>query len=211
MMPSRGTDFARKACALAATDNMREAIGFLSHHWGPTSTAAMELKASVSGAESTDNSGAMSINGESGPEFLELVHSLCIIGRLQNLRRVPSGIPVCIEGRAAVAYWVEQSRAVPMSNVAFTRQSLYSLKSAALTVFSNELVRSGSERAVAVVRDDLVEAAVRLSDLAFIDPSQCGLGRRVTRIGHERADDYRHARATWLMTLKLHSRSSRAI
>jgi Phage capsid family len=175
MYLGRGFAFARKALAIAATGNALEAVRFASSRWGADSTPARELKSAVAGGATTDSDYSDLIGAdESAAEFLEVVEGQSIQGRLQGLRKVPSGVPVCGLTGGATAYWVGSGKSIPVSRQAFARVSLRSLNVAALIVVSNELARTASARGVALMRADLIEAGTRMMDLTFVDPSNAG-------------------------------------
>ncbi|KQW36516.1 hypothetical protein ASC76_17780 [Rhizobacter sp. Root404] len=148
-------------------------IAFAAKHWGAKSTVVQEMKAAISGGETTDGSGALVMN-ESVAEFFDTVRSLSILGRMQGLRRLPARVPVLLQASGSTAYWIGESKAIPVSRTAFSRDTLDVYKVAALTVFSREMAASASERAIAVIKNDLIEAGVRLLDLSLIDPSVAG-------------------------------------
>ena len=102
-----------------------------------------------------------------------MVNGQDLLGKL-NLSRVPPRVPVIGFGSGASAYWVGQSKATPVSRQAFDRLTVFSKKVAALTIVSNELLNSADPRAEQRFLQDLISAAVSLSDWAFVDPSNSG-------------------------------------
>ncbi len=168
----RGQTFARTTIAKAATSDARAALAFAATRWGSQSGPALELKAAIAGGatDDADYVGLVGTANEAASEFLDMVSQLDLIGRL-GLRRVPPGVPVVAGSSGATAYWVGQSKAVPVSRQAFERISMYSKRLAALVVVSNELLQSADPRAEALFLRDLIRAAVALSDSSFIDPA----------------------------------------
>lgn len=178
MLP-RGQNFARKAIALAATQNVREALAFATAHWGSASQVVSEMKTAVAAGTTGDADYAALVGtAESEAEFLELVDQQSIFGRLQGMRMVPTGVPICLVTGGATAYWVSASKGTPTSRQAFDRSSMFALRIGAITVFSNELARSASPQAEQVFRRDLIRAAVELTDLSFIDPGNAGVSEK---------------------------------
>ena len=180
---NRGTSFAQKTAATIATANLREAVAFAVAHWGATATATLELKSAVAGGSADDNDSALTV-GESDAEFLDIVRGRWLLGRMQNLRRVPISLPVNFLSTGSTAYWVGESKGIPLSRTAFTRLTMSPKKLASITVFSNDLAVSGSGQAIATIRDDLEEAGVRSGDLALIDPSNAGSATTPASITH---------------------------
>jgi HK97 family phage major capsid protein len=172
----RGHDFVRKAIAVGAAESSRQAADIAAKRYGFGSKPVAEIKAAVAAGVTTDSDfSALAGGSESAHEFLEVVRELSLLGRLQNLRRIPSGVPVNVQTGGSSAYWVGQHGATPVSRAAFERKSKRSLRIAAISVFSNELFASASPEAEDLFRRDLIRAAVELEDLSFIDPSNAGI------------------------------------
>lgn len=172
---SRGMDFARLGIAKALTTTT-VAPALAAARWGrDTSVYAILQKAAVSGGDTSgDWSGLVDLNA-AAREFLDAVAPATILGKLEGLRRVPANVSYVRTATAAIAYWVGESKAIPVSPLAFNRSRMAALKVAALVVFSKELLENASPEAEALVRRDLIRAAAIATDAAFITPTNAGV------------------------------------
>ena len=139
--------------------------------WGQhKDVIATRLKAAVAGL------GLNSIEGGSQVhhDLLAALRPLTIVGRLQNLRRVPPRIPMLTQAMGSVATWVGQGQGRRLSVGTYERENLELLTVAAMSVATEELLRDGSMEAEGALLHDLLAACVQALDGAFIDPSSAG-------------------------------------
>jgi HK97 family phage major capsid protein/HK97 family phage prohead protease len=104
-------------------------------------------------------------------EFIELLRPKTIIGRIQNLRRVPFNIRVGATSSGSSSAWVGENAPIPASAMAFTSVTLGHAKAASLVVLTQELVDDSTPAAEGLVRDDMIKAMTQFLDQQFIDPS----------------------------------------
>lgn len=192
MTPSifKGAAFTRSAIALAATvgETPHAAAAYAAERWGPSSEVATALarKSAVSGAGTQSGAWGAELVGadNAATEFVELVRPMTIIGKLKGLRRVPALAPVVVQSGGAVAYWVGPGAPRPLSPMAFNREVLQPRTVAAISVFSNELLRDATIPAETSIRDDLVAACASAIDATFIDPANTGSDTMPVSITH---------------------------
>lgn len=172
----KGTTFTRAAIAKAVVNgDPVAAMHYASNRWGANSGVVNVLREAVGGGSTFDEDySALSGTRQAAAEFLEIVRPMTIVGRLQNLRRVPPRVPVVPQVTATTAYWVAEGSARPLSRTAFDREVMEALRIAALTVLSDELLRDASNEAESVIRRDLARACAQLLDLSFISPTNAG-------------------------------------
>ena len=108
-------------------------------------------------------------------EFVGAVNERSVPGRLANLRRVPLNVRTVTETSSSTGYWVGEGAAKPVSKMAYTNDVLEPFKVSALVVVTDEVLRSSSPNAEAVVRNDLLNAVVRELNSAFIDEGNAGI------------------------------------
>lgn len=171
----RGINFARKAMCLAVAENWQDALVRAEKKYGRNSQVVHEIKSDIAGGSTTDSDYSALAVGESNAEFNELGDELSLFGRMQGISFVPKHVPVCVQESGAVAYWIGQSKATPVSRYAFARESMRPLRSGALVVISNELAESSDPKAEMVVRRMLIRAATQLSDRTFVDTTNPGV------------------------------------
>lgn len=171
-MNIKGLDFARYALARAVAGP--DAADWAARQWGRDLKPAAYTKAAI-GAQSSDSPLSGDVR-QAAAEFIELVRSETILGRLQGMRRVPSDTAFLKQTGTTQANWVGEGQPMPISNATFERDNISLLKIAALTVSTIELLEApGAEMAL---RDDLVRVTAEAMDLAFIDPANAGVTDR---------------------------------
>lgn len=129
-------------------------------------------------AHTTSNSDAL-VSDEGGvyADFVEYLRPQTIIGQFGTngvpaLRRVPFRTPLITQTGAGSGYWVGEGEAKPVTSFAWTRTTIEPLKAANIAVITDELLRSSSPAADAMIRDSLVEALRARLDTDFIDPAK---------------------------------------
>jgi len=166
-----GQMFTRMVIAktLARLDGF-SAEGIANARWGKSNPQLVQvIKAAVAGG----GTGA----GEWGAElvaadtrytgdFIDYLYARTLFDRL-NLREVPANVQIKGQDGAATAYWVGESKSIPLSKADFFNVNLGPLKVAALAVVSKELLRDSTPSAEKLVRDALVEASAQRVDQTF--------------------------------------------
>jgi hypothetical protein len=110
-------------------------------------------------------------------DFVEYLRPQTILGKFGNngipsLRRVPFRTPLISQTGGGAGYWVGEGKAKPLTSFDFARTTLEPLKVANIAVLTDEVIRSSSPSAEAIVRDQLVEALKARLDIDFIDPAK---------------------------------------
>lgn len=100
-------------------------------------------------------------------DFVEWLYGATLFDKLP-LRVAPENVVVKGQDGAATAYWVGESKAIPVTSMDFMDFKLEALKAAALAVISNDLIRKSSPDAEQMVRDALVQASAQRVDLTFL-------------------------------------------
>ncbi|ABE42914.1 phage major capsid protein [Polaromonas sp. JS666] len=169
-------------CNLLAQKDASGPVGALriaETRWGKTSEVATIVRAAVAGGSTASGAWGSELEAQSAvAEFLEIVKPLTIIGRMENLRRVPVNAPVVKQSSGATGYWVAQGRATPLSSMAFDRTKLEArMRVGALVVVSNDLLEAaGGDN---ILRGDLALAVATATDLAFIDYLNAGVAGKM--------------------------------
>ncbi|MDB0179585.1 phage major capsid protein [Acinetobacter baumannii] len=102
-------------------------------------------------------------------EFVELLRQATVFDKLQGFRAVPfrSKIPSQVTG--GTASWVGEGAAKPLTNPTFGEVEIGEHKLAAITVYTQELMRRSDPSVSVLVRDDLIAASAALVDATFLD------------------------------------------
>jgi hypothetical protein len=157
------------AKTLAKIDDV-SAVGIAQRRWGKNSPQLVSvIRAAVAGGGTE--------SGEWGAElvhfdrytgdFIDFLYGATVFDQLP-LREVPANVNIAGQDGAATAYWVGQSKSIPVSKPDFMDVNLGVLKVAALAVVSKELLRNSSPSAEKMVRDALVEASAQRVDTTFL-------------------------------------------
>lgn len=166
-----GQNFTRIAIAKAlARDTGVSPIVIAQNRWGKTNPKLVEImKADVAGlGTGTGEAGSELIVMEAyTQDFINYLYGKTVYNQL-GLREVPANITIGQQDGAATAYWVGESKAIPLTKPDFNAINLRQLKVAALAVASKEWLRDASWSAEMLVRDALVDAAAQRIDLTFL-------------------------------------------
>lgn len=171
----KGQNFTRMVIAKALSALTYESPAAIAQkRWGKTNPTLVEvIKAGVAGGGSGSGEWGAELvqaDGRYTGDFIEFLHGLTVYNRL-GLREVPANVTIKGQDGAATAYWVGQSKAIPVTTADFSAVTLTPLKVAALAVVSNELIRDSSPSAEQLVRDALVEASAQRIDTTFLSTS----------------------------------------
>jgi HK97 family phage major capsid protein/HK97 family phage prohead protease len=131
-------------------------------------------KANVPAGLTTDSTWAGNLVDQTNlaSEFLEYLRPQTVVGRIPNLRRVPFNVRITGQTTGAVANWVGQGKAKPVTSFGTSATTLLWTKIAAIAVITEELARFSSPSAETLVRDELARAVVERMDVDFLDPAQ---------------------------------------
>jgi HK97 family phage major capsid protein len=170
-----GTAFTRVAMAiLASQGNRYEAIEYAKRWDETTPEVGLYLKAAVAAGSTTDPVWAGNLVpavANIAGEFLELLRPATIIGKIPNLRRVPFNASVPVQTAGGSYGWVGQAKPKPVTKLGFGLAKLDMSKAAGIIVLTEELVRTSSPSAEAIVRADMIAGIAAFLDLQFIDPA----------------------------------------
>lgn len=146
---------------------------------------AAVLKANVDAGSTltaTPNWGAELVGAETRifADFVEFLRPQTIIGRfgaggIPSLRAVPFRTALIGQTSGGAGYWVGEGKAKPLTHFDFTRSTLEPLKVANICVLTEEVLRSSSPSAEAIIRDSLVAALRERLDLDFINPDKAAV------------------------------------
>ena len=169
-----GTSFARYAQALAfSKGNLMQAHQVAKNRWSDTPEVEAVLKSAMDAGTTTDATWAAPLwqYQTMASEFLDLLRPETIVGKIQGLRRVPFNIRVASKTQGSTVGWVGQGLSKPVSELAFSEITLGLAKAAGIVVISQELARSSSPSAEAIIRQDLIDTMSVFMDVQFISPS----------------------------------------
>lgn len=101
-------------------------------------------------------------------EFIELLQAASVFDKLQGYRSVPFNSKIPSQLTGGTASWVGEGAAKPLTNPTFGEVEIKEHKLAAITVYTQELMRRSDPAVDALVRDDLIAASSRLIDATFL-------------------------------------------
>lgn len=142
-------------------------------HWGETSPeVAMVLKAAVAAGDTTTAGWASELvyNQNVTGAFLEYLRPMTILGKIDNMTRVPFNVRWGTQSGGATGYWVGQGAPTPVSKLTTGSDSLGIAKAAGLVVLDKELIMSSNPSAELLVRNDLAKTIAQFLDVQFIAP-----------------------------------------
>lgn len=167
-----GQNFTRMVIAktLARLDGVGFALDIARKRWSDRNpTLVQVVRAAIAGGGSDSGEwGAELVTADTRytGDFIEYLYARTLFDRLP-LREVPANVTIKGQDGTATAYWVGQSKSIPVSKPDFMSVNLTPLKVAALAVVSKELLRDSSPAAEMLVRDALVEASAQKVDSTF--------------------------------------------
>jgi len=158
------------AKTLARLDGVGTALDIARKRWSDRNpTLVQVIRAAVAGGGTdTGEWGAelVTADGRYTGDFIEYLYARTVFDKLP-LREVPANVIIKGQDGAATAYWVGQSKSIPVTKPDFFNVKLDPLKVAALAVVSKELLRDSSPAAEKLVRDALVDASAQKVDSTF--------------------------------------------
>ena len=121
-------------------------------------------------------------------DFLELLRNATIFDKLQGYRSVPFNIKINGQTTGGQAQWVGEAQKKPLTNPAFSSVEIKEHKLAAITVYTQELLRRSDPAVDQLVLNDLIAASKELIDKTFLgeqdqtDVTPAGILNGVTAI-----------------------------
>lgn len=161
------------AKTLAKLEGMGAAMRHAEKAWGRTNPNLVEhIKADVAGGGSGSGEwGAELVSQDTwAGDFQEYLYGQTVYNQLP-LREVPANVTIKGQDGASSAYWVGESKAIPVTTADFNDVTLSPLKVGTIAVVSKELLRDSSPSAEVLVRDSIVEAARQKIDSTFVGSS----------------------------------------
>lgn len=110
-------------------------------------------------------------------EFVEMLRNATIFDKLQGFRAVPFNSTIPSQLTGGTASWVGEGAAKPLTNPTYGEVEIKEHKLAAITVYTQELMRRSDPAVDMLVRDDLIAASAALIDSTFIDATASSTSR----------------------------------
>jgi HK97 family phage major capsid protein/HK97 family phage prohead protease len=168
-----GMPFVRQAMALLVCHGNKHEAAEYARRWDDsTPEVALALKAAVAPGTTTDAAWAGPlVQQQMVTDFLELLRPATILGKIPGLRNVPFNTKIPMQTAGGTYGWVGEAKPKPLTSLAFASDTLGMTKVAGIVVLTEELVRSSTPSAEALVRADMVAGIARFLDAQFIDPA----------------------------------------
>lgn len=101
-------------------------------------------------------------------DFLQLLRNKTVFNQLKGYRAVPFNVKIKGQLSGGTAQWVGEGKAKPLTNPTFGSVEIKEHKLAAITVYTQELIRRADPAVDVLVRDDLIAASAALIDTTFL-------------------------------------------
>lgn len=101
-------------------------------------------------------------------DFLELLRNATIFDKLKGFRSVPFNVKINGQLTGGTASWVGEGQKKPLTNPTFGSIEIKEHKLAAITVYTQELLRRADPAIDQLVLNDLIEASKVLIDTTFL-------------------------------------------
>jgi HK97 family phage major capsid protein len=130
-------------------------------------------KAAVGAMTTTDSTAAGPLAGLKPltDAFLALVRPRTLLGKIQNLRRVPFNTSVVAQTTGGTYTWVGQSKPKPVTKADYATVSLGFAKAAGIIIVSEELANLSRPGADVALRGEMVAGMSQFLDMQFVDPA----------------------------------------
>lgn len=110
-------------------------------------------------------------------EFIDMLRAATIFDKLQGFRAVPFNSKIPSQLTGGTAAWVGEGTPKPLTNPTYGEVEIKEHKLAAITVYTQELMRRSDPAVDILVRDDLIAASATLIDSTFIDAAASSASR----------------------------------
>lgn len=102
-------------------------------------------------------------------EFVDMLRAATVFDQLTGFRNVPFNSKIPSQLTGGQAQWVGEGAPKPLTNPTYSEVEIKEHKLAAITVYTQELMRRSDPAVDILVRDDLIEASKTLIDNTFLD------------------------------------------
>ena len=102
-------------------------------------------------------------------EFVDMLRAATVFDQLVGFRNVPFNSEIPSQLTGGTASWVGEGAPKPLTNPTYGEVEIKEHKLAAITVYTQELMRRSDPAVDILVRDDLIEASKTLIDNTFLD------------------------------------------
>ncbi len=102
-------------------------------------------------------------------EFVDMLRAATVFDQLTGFRNVPFNSKIPSQLTGGTASWVGEGAPKPLTNPTYGEVEIKEQKLAAITVYTQELMRRSDPAVDILVRDDLIEASKTLIDNTFLD------------------------------------------
>ena len=102
-------------------------------------------------------------------EFVDMLRAATVFDQLAGFRNVPFNSKIPSQLTGGQAQWVGEGTPKPLTNPTYGEVEIKEHKLAAITVYTQELMRRSDPAVDILVRDDLIEASKTLIDNTFLD------------------------------------------
>ena len=110
-------------------------------------------------------------------EFVDMLRAATVFDQLTGFRNVPFNSKIPSQLTGGTAAWVGEGAAKPLTNPTYSEVEIKEHKLAAITVYTQELMRRSDPAVDILVRDDLIEASKTLIDNTFLDAVDASTAR----------------------------------
>ena len=104
-------------------------------------------------------------------DFLAFVRPRTLLGKIQNLRKVPFNISVTAQTAGGTYGWVGQGKPAVVSEPDLATVSLGTSKASGIIVVSEELMKLGRPGSETLLRDELAGGLAKFTDAQLVDPA----------------------------------------
>ena len=168
-----GTAFTRVCIAIARGHGVNHDSLEIAKTFKDTPEVELYLKTAVAAGSTSDPAwaGALATVANVTAEFIGLLRPATIIGKIPNLRQVPFNVSVPVQTAGGSYGWVGQGSPKPVTKLGFSSATISVTKAAGIIILTEELVRTSSPSAEAIVRADMIAGIAQFLDGQFIDPT----------------------------------------
>lgn len=102
-------------------------------------------------------------------EFIELLRNANVFAQIAGYRNVPFNVKINAQLTGGSSQWVGEGKAKPLTNPTYGHVDIKEHKLAAITVYTDELLRRADPAIDKLVLDDLIKSTADLINKTFLD------------------------------------------